>query len=256
MFDLPQGLPANEKPDEVKAYEIASALNVPKLEQILTQEEINEKLGIIEDDNFVPPKDKVDKGLYFEGNDLVFWKEVSGYKKGFIDNDSFWFPYNKLEQKKVINIIKDGKFNADLKLGETKKLLDILADYCLSDDNENKSQFQTVTELGEIARDYGIETKGSIFNLPSNYVVFNSGEKPVVDFVGLENDPKILVETAWSNFGGNYKPPEAYSRLKPDRITLTELDNGKVVEAKWYTLKNENINLSILAEMSLINYSQ
>jgi len=219
----------------------------------LTQEEINKQTGIIEDPNFIPPEDKITKGLYFEGDNLIFWKEINGYKQLEDSHGKFWFPYREKEQS-VVKAGKDGKLNPELSSEDARNLANILYDYWVSPENKAKSDFQTKTDLGKILRNiYGINTKGTKYDLPANYFIFNPGERPVFDFVGLEKNPQILVEVAWTNYGENYKPPEAYAGLKPDTTTTTELSNGVVIEAKWYTLKNEETSLAVLAEMKLKN---
>jgi len=219
--------------------------------EFLTQEEINKQMGIIENSNFVPPADKLTKGLYFEGDNLIFWKEISGYKQLEDSHGKFWFPYKEKEQT-IVKAGKDGKLNPELSFEDARNLAKILYDYWVSPENKAKSDFQTKTDLGEILRDtYGIDTKGTQYNLPANYFIFKPGERPVFDFVGLEKNPQILVEIAWTNYGENYKPPEAYAGLRPDTTTITELSDGKVIEAKWYTLKNEENSLAVLAGMNL-----
>jgi|GEM_PF-3782268 len=156
-------------PSEVDAAEISKNLtNIVQCES-LTQEEINKQTGIIEDPNFIPSEDKITKGLYFEGNNLIFWKEISGYKKLEDSHGKFWFPYSKKEQT-IVKAGKNGKLNPELSFEDARNLTKILYDYWVSPENKEKSDFQTKTDLGKILRDtYNIDTKGTKYDLPNYF---------------------------------------------------------------------------------------
>ena len=213
---------------EVDAAEISKNLTNIVQYETLTQEEINKQTGIIEDPNFVPPEDKIAKGLYFEGDNLTFWKKISGYKQLDDSHGKFWFPYSKKEQT-IVKAGKNGKLNPELSSEDARNLAKILYDYWVSPENKAKSDFQTKTDLGKTLRDtYGIETKGTKYDIPA---VYKTKSTLTLCIFGSEYLTTLILEGQCDDGICKLKPVDIYTEyIRPCDTISTTSDDGTTLK--------------------------
>jgi len=213
---------------EVDAAEISKNLTNIVQYETLTQEEINKQTGIIEDPNFVPPEDKIAKGLYFVGDNLTLWKKISGYKQLDDSHGKFWFPYSKKEQT-IVKAGKNGKLNPELSSEDARNLAKILYDYWVSPENKAKSDFQTKTDLGKTLRDtYGIETKGTKYDIPA---VYKTKSTLTLCIFGSEYLTTLILEGQCDDGICKLKPVDIYTEyIRPCDTISTTSDDGTTLK--------------------------